>query len=487
MIDSAAQTITKGKPVKIMSDENSAANGGGDKSRIDRHQAESCVPDADGARVAESELFESGFQNGVVADMLIQELEDVDCCGDAEESDSDAEKFHCPRCDRETADGSALCAECEAIVKKYPFSPNAIFLFIVALFISFIGLVAAAANYPIAANTAKGTLALKGGDLNKCYGFYDEAYSYAAALNKRYSDVLPMGFSLFSSGNKTLVYQFVALNKLNGPYSAGQYIEKYFGDKIPPKLVGIKREFDEISEAYSILSRGFDDYYTAIGDAEATYGGLMAVVDKIVASHDLPAYLITYYRFLAAVETDAGTDVAVELMDSVISEKPGAHWLYASDAIFLYKQSGDFVKALGICNEILKTDPTNTSAIAYSMSVLRMDGNFKGALSVYDKAMDITETTPEIERQRAIVLMLKGEYAEAETILIDNYDESTLTIQYAETLCACAVMTGNGKKYDEVRELLESYEISLSESILGLQSGTVTVEEIYLEGGGDSV
>lgn len=450
--------------------------------------------DVEGGGTSEAEgvsddaaLFEADAQSTEGADILIQELPDVEAYGDSSDNEDDSEKYYCARCECEVPEFVTLCAECEARIKRYPFSSNAIFLFVIALFISFAGLIIAAANFPIAVNAIKGTNALNNGDLQKCYDYYDKSYSFADELNKRFSVVLPSGFSLFSSGNKTLVNQFIAINKLNGPFKTGQYIEKYFGDNVPSKLVGIKKEYDEIAKAYEALSKGFDEYYAAVGESGATYGGLMAVVDKIVSENDFPDYLVNYYRFLAARETGEDITVALELMDCIIAEKPGAYWLYASDAISLYKQSGDFTKALSICNEILKTDPTDSSAIAYSMSVLRMDGNYKGVLTVYEKAVKIVKTTPEIERQRAIVLMLQGKYKDAEKILVDNYDESTLTLEYAETLCACSLKTGNTKKFDEVCRLLAGYGIQLSESIQKLLSGDTTIEKIYLEGAGDTV
>jgi tetratricopeptide (TPR) repeat protein len=483
-----------------MNEENNKIPGIGSESgeaRADEQSAATMPEDtpADNTGAPEAEdvsgdaaLFEADTQPNMAADILIQELPDIETYADGADDEDEGEKFYCARCEREVPEHVTLCAECEAIIKKYPFSSNAIFLFVVAVFISVAGLIIAAANFPIVVNVIKGNSALQSGDLKKCYEYYDEAYSFVSNLNMPFSASLPTGYSLFSSGNKTLVNQFIAINRLNGPYQTGQYIEKYFGENVPSKLAGIKKEYDEIAKAAELMNNGFDGYYSAVGEeGEATYGGLMTVIDKIVSENDIPDYLVIYYRFLAAKETGEDMDVALRLMDSIIAEKPEAFWLYASDAVSLYKQSGDFAKALSICNNILKIDPTDSSAIAYSMSILRMDGNYNGALTVYEKAMKIIDTTPEIERQRAIVLMLQGNFEDAEKILIENYDESTLTVEYAETLCACALKTGNTEKFDEVCSLLAGYGIQLSESLQKLQSGETTIEKIYLEGTGDPV
>ncbi len=431
---------------------------------------------------------EADIKSDGSTDILIQGLEDVGEHTDEAEPEDEGEKFYCARCEREVPEYVTLCYDCEARIRRYPFSSNDIFLFIIVVFISLVGLVTAWANFPIVVNVIKGTNALNQSRLEKCYDYYDEAYAYANELNQQFSGMIPSGCTLFTSGNNTLVNQFVALNKLNGPYKTGQKIVEYYGDNVPPRLAGIKVEYDKIAAAYEVLNKGFEDYYNAIGEnGTATYGGLMNVIDTAVAKNDFPTYIVNYFKFLVVQETDQDINLALELMDNIITDKPDAFWLYAANAISLYKQSGDFDKALSICNEILKTDPTNAATIASSMSVLRMDKNYTGALSVYNKAMDVIETTPEIERQRAIILMLQGDYKTAESLLIKNFDESTVTKEYAETLCACALKTGNTDKFDEVCQFLAKYGVQLSESIQQLQAGKTTIEKIYLEGAGEPV
>lgn len=236
-----------------MNEENNKIPGIGSESgeaRADEQSAATMPEDtpADNTGAPEAEdvsgdaaLFEADTQPNMAADILIQELPDIETYADGADDEDEGEKFYCARCEREVPEHVTLCAECEAIIKKYPFSSNAIFLFVVAVFISVAGLIIAAANFPIVVNVIKGNSALQSGDLKKCYEYYDEAYSFVSNLNMPFSASLPTGYSLFSSGNKTLVNQFIAINRLNGPYQTGQYIEKYFGENVPSKLAGIKR------------------------------------------------------------------------------------------------------------------------------------------------------------------------------------------------------------------------------------------------------
>ena len=120
------------------------------------------------------------------------------------------------------------------------------------------------------------------------------------------------------------------------------------------------------------------------------------------------------------------------------------------------------------------------------MSILRMKGDFDGALAIFDKAIDVADTPFEIARQKAIVLLLRDDAAQASALLDEYYDISTLTLNYAETMCACAVMTKDTEKYDEIVGVLAQYQIEEPEKIVQLKDGKITLEDIYMKGTGEA-
>ncbi len=422
-------------------------------------------------------------------DILIQGLDDVNQSGNDDSSDDDgfdSVKNYCARCECEIPEYVTLCADCEAQIKKYPFSSKSIFLFILTVFFSCIGILGASANLPIAFKVASGDIAYYQDDIEKCYNCYNDAYKLSQALSNGLSAYTPENCVLFSSGSYALVNQFRAMYKLNGPYDAGSYISQFFGSNVPKGLADMKAEYDTIVSCYNDIDKLFSEYYEGIGEnGTPDLTKLTAIVDNLGKAKNYPSYLLDYYRFTAATYASADVSVRKGYMDKVISAKPDALWLYASSAISLYKESENFDKALKICSTLLKKNPLDTSALAYSMSILRMQGDLVGAMKVYNSSAKLVEKQIELERQKAIILMLNGKYDEAEKVLIASYSDDTVTEVYANTMLICCHETGNTAKSDEINALLQKYNVSESQDVADYISGKTTVRKIFTKGTGD--
>ncbi|MCR5484358.1 MAG: tetratricopeptide repeat protein [Clostridiales bacterium] len=420
-------------------------------------------------------------------DILIQGLSDISEYDSRPDEDLHEDTPVCSRCGAPVSHSAEMCEDCERLIKKYPVAVRSVVFAFIAVFVAVVGTVAFIANRPIASDVYSGDKALRDGKLSDCYQYYESAYSFSSALNSAFK--LPSGISLFTSGNGTLSKQFTAIYKLNGPYECGSRIEDFYGDKIPRRLRGIKAEYDMIVKVNSVVDKRFSDYYDSIGDKKnETLEGLVAVIDDIEKEYKFPSYMMNYYRFLSSMAVMADLDVRKGYLDKVMNEKPDALWLYASYGISIYKESGDLNRALYICKELLKLDPTDPSVLAYTVSVLRMSKEYDKAIAFYEKAVKTVDPDIEMIRQYAIILMLQGQYDKAEKMLIDAYEESPeeASEYYLETMCACFIMTENEDDFKRAVDDLSERGRTLPEKITSLRLGETTLEEIFTEGNGET-
>ena len=163
--------------------------------------------------------------------------------------------------------------------------------------------------------------------------------------------------------------------------------------------------------------------------------------------------------------------------------QPDALWLYASEGIRAYDLDERYTDALAICSRLMQRDASNTSSVAYTIAQLRLLGKFDDALAVYDSALTLTDPSSEMERQRAIVLMLQGEFEKARDILVAAYSPETSNLEHVATIAACAYLCGDDETYTEYKTLLDSY--MPFEQVDLLAAGSITLEDIFMTGGGE--
>ena len=413
-------------------------------------------------------------------DILIQDLEDVE--EDAVFENETATAYLCSRCEAPVSEGEIYCEECSKTVSAYPFRKSAgicVFLtFIVCIF----SVLLLGVNSLIANPVLNGDISLSEGDIESCYAYYSDAYNLSQTLQKNiFSD---SSLSYFSVGSKTLAKQIIALEKLNGTVAAGDMIKQFFPVNVPRNLKGIKAEYDAIEEFVLEVQKAFADYSENLGDKEASYSEMSVILEGIIKnSSSAPEYMVEYYRFSLAYSMSDDPALTCGYLDTLIAVAPDELWLYASDGINAYKLAGEYTKALSVCNNLLKIAPTDTSVLAYTMSVLRLMEKYDEALSVYQSAVSTVSPSPELERQRAVILMLQGDTETAESILIDSFSTQGATLPHLATLVVCAFSNGSDDVFEEYKKLLDGY--ATFTQVEQFIAGEITVEDIFLTLGGE--
>ena len=413
-------------------------------------------------------------------DILIQDLENIP---QAAAPETDESGSRCVRCDKSIPEGEDFCADCLQTMRTYPIAPGAWIGAVLAVLFGLFGLFILSVNMLIARPVAQGDHALEDGDLRGCYNHYQESYNVAHRLNELLFSKSDMPF--FTNGSRTLEKQIVALRKLNGPYQAGKTIESFYGAKPPKQLRATYAEYQQIAAFVNEMQTRYYEYKNTLesgetGDCDEMLALVEAAAKKLP---DTPDYIVQYYRFSVCFSVSDDPARTCALLDELIDMQPDALWMYASEGIRAYNQNEEYEKALSICNALMQLDASDPATVAYTMAELRLLNKFDDALTIYERALKLTEASSEMQRQRAIILMLQGEYETAQQLLVDSYSASTATLEHVATIALCAFANGDDAVYKEYKSLLDSY--MPFEQVDLFASGECTLEDIFLSGGGE--
>ena len=104
-------------------------------------------------------------------------------------------------------------------------------------------------------------------------------------------------------------------------------------------------------------------------------------------------------------------------------------------------------------------------------------------MAVYQSAVNSNTVSPELERQKAIVLMLQGDTQTAEDVLLSSFSTEGATLQHLATLVICAFQNENTDVFEEYKKLLDGY-VTFEQVELFIK-GEITAEDIFLKDGGE--
>lgn len=423
-------------------------------------------------------------------EILIQDLEDVPAPETALPHAVDL-TARCARCSRSVPGGTEYCDACLQIMRACPIAPGAWVGAALCVLAALAAAVVLCLNLTITWHISRGDAALAADDLKTCYAEYRASYTAAAQINGRIAALLdrlhvPHGeLSLFSNGSHALDRQILAMARLNGPYEAGEAIERLYGERPPQTLKAVYAQYKTLS-AYDVeVAKGLAAYRDSITvDDPGDYNKMAALADSALEKvPQTPDYMAQFYRFHFSFMLSDDPARTCRLLDQLIDMAPDAHWLWASEGIHAYDQGEEYVKALSICNRLMKLDAGSSATVAYTMMQLRLLGQPKDALDIYDRALALTEPSSEMQRQKAIVLMLDGTYDEALELLTASYSPQTATLEHLATIALCAYAAGDEDVYLEYKAKLDGYRPF--EQVDLFVAGNITLEDIFLVGGGE--
>lgn len=414
-------------------------------------------------------------------DILIQDLEDIPETPST--PNGDEKPCVCERCDAPVEHGETYCAQCLEQMHHYPIPAGAVIGAALTAVVMLFSVFVLGVNLLIARQVVQGDKALESGDLKGCYTAYENSYNVAKKLNELlFAD---SSGKYFTNGSATLQKQIRALYRLNGPYQAGLAIDSYFAGNVPRSLQDIYTEYGRIAAFVEQMQKNVSAYKDTLpaGDT-GSYDDMVALVeDAWQKCPDTPDYMAEYYRFSVSYSLGDDPERTCAHLDTLVQMAPDSLWLYASEGIRAYNLAEEYEKALVLCNRLMKLDASAPSSIAYTMAELRLLQKYDEALTVYERALALTAPSSEMERQRAIILMLQGDSKTAQDILVASYSPSTATLEHVATIAVCAHMNADTAVYREYKALLDSYVPYAQVDLFA--AGEITLEDIFLSHGGE--
>ncbi|MCR4615015.1 MAG: hypothetical protein K5756_02560 [Clostridiales bacterium] len=448
---------------------------------------------------------------------------------DTEENIEDIpEEELCKRCfarRRDTSvEGFEYCSVCVDEMAETKLSFGAFFYIVLSTAVFMIAAVFMLAGIYVAQPVAKAQIVAGQHRMTQAMEQLDVADERVEKLNSRVFGQNKNNIILFETGTNTEYRYIRFLNVLTGPPSAGETIEKTETiniEKLPKDLKAIHDEYRLFEDTYDLVSNEFQSIYETTGEPD--FDTMIAKIDQIAQENDnvhKPA--LEYIKYYLAKNSGAPEDVQQSYLEQLEKKYPDCVWLYLNPLLNLYFDAGNYNKVIGCCDKILKINVNDVSAMTYKArayynldkqdkvdetvklleknctenskskvnafkaELKRRDGKFDEAIAICDNEIEKYPKKEEAYRQKAIALMLKGDMKGAhETILIAYEQADDASFNMLEILAITANKTGDKEKIEEIENIFSYYGGSLSSKAQACIEGTMTVEQIFMEGTGD--
>ena len=498
----------------------------------ENEQAEEAVADInENEEVPEAE-------NDAVSSETNESNESEENCSEESEDAVDSENL-CPCCgEREKSENSDYCTECEAAMlsRKIPFLAWAGGLIAVVFSVFALALV-----FLLTAPSLQVAKADAHAREKRWYHAYTE-YSEVASVVEEITSIMGGESPFVQTGSNLSAKMFDAVANYVDPLEAFYYQGSsimHLENSLNPKMKNYFRIYNDYMSSYEVLYEGLN---AAFGTENPTAEEMHKTVESFRGTEGVNGLWIDDYHLSIALNSGESDEICLEYFKKIdeSAKKTGLDysWLYYSEyADFLYR-TGDYESSVRILDDIIKNDKTNFSAYELKMRVLLKNASkeeskklldeFKDnnegldtayilemlylrSVKEYDKALELCNeameeygASPELNRQKALIYLLKGDYDSAyesaynafynaEYIASYSGDNSLFTNQLINTTYVCtyyeiekgSMTTQNAAAAADILSNLES--IGEEETVKAVISGEKTIEQILTEGDFDLV
>ncbi len=462
-----------------------------------------------------------------------EENKDGDISEEESEETIDEDKL-CLYCGKkEKAEDSDYCVECETelLSRKIPF-----LAWISGLAAVVFSVFALALVFILTAPSIQVAKGDKYARENRWYSAYTE-YSNVASVVEELKTILGGDSPFVQTGSNLAVKKFDALAHYTSPleafYYEGTSVEHLEG-KSNAKMKDYYEIYNNYLSSYDIVLEALDKKF---GTSSPSAEEMHAAVEELRGTEGLDDIWVDYYHLTFAYNYNESDDITLGYLKAIDEKAKKTDldysWLYYAEIADLLYKNGDYEGADEYLGKLINNDRTNFGAYELKMRILMKNEGLDEAKKLldefkkyndgidtayvleimylrcakeYDKAQELcTEaieeygSSPEINRQLALVYLLKGDYTNAyesafaaysNAVYIAQYyqDESSLTTQLYNTLYLCAHLESekgsmNSNNASEITQILDDLkEFVDSQSVLDIINGKKTPEQILTEG-----
>ncbi len=405
------------------------------------------------------------------------------------EDEEETDESLCIRCgtnERKTDENgeyvSDYCEECEKARLKTHVSWIGAVFFILAVAV----MIFAGRDFAKSADSFKAVLEADALRMDKKYTSAMDAYYSCLSSGNDRGYVIKNMLKCYEQGDQ-IVYASQILTQLG-------YDEDTLGKPWNSYLKKLYDKSEKLNATATAASQAVTD--ATDDEGKLDYDAAVKALDEIAANEEYDPAVVQYYRYYAASLASKSVDELIQIISanqSYVDEYP---WLFLPKLATLKVRAGDSEGALALCDEMLKFNQEFADAYIVRIYNARMNKDYEKAISEADAAAKLfngseggdgavnTYALGEIYRQRSIACLLAGkteegiEYAEKSQNTYQSVDSTNL-------LGICYILNKDETKYKETQEFLEGYGYTYLTDVTNFKAGKVTLEEIFLEDGGE--
>lgn len=463
--------------------------------------------------------------------------------GDNEETEESEkiinEEDLCLYCgENEKAEDSDYCSECEEkmLSRKIPF-----LAWVGGLTAVVFSVFALALVFLLTAPSIQVAKADKYAKENRWYSAYTE-YSAVASVVDEITTILGGESPFVKTGSGIAVKKFDALAKYTSPleafYYEGTNVEHLEG-KSNPTMKDYYEIYDGYMSSYDIVLAALEEKF---GQKTPEAEEVHKVVEGLRGTEGMSDLWVDYYHLSFAYNLNESDEVALGYLKAIDESAQKSNldysWLYYTEIANLLYSTEDYEGSTEFLDKLIEKDKTNFGAYELKMRItlktkgldeakklldefikynegidtayvleimyLRCANELDKALELCNEALEEYGSAPELNRQLALIYLLKGDYDKAFESAFTAYsnaayiaqyyqDNSSLTTQLYNTLYLCAHLestlgsmttehsTEIGKIIDDLKKF------ATTDSVLDIINGKKTLEEVLMEGDFDLI
>lgn len=385
------------------------------------------------------------------------------------------------------------CEDCRNLMQHQPFSFSGIVALICVLFLTGVGVFY---NFSKNADIIDKSL--------NAESYLAEGKIYSAA--REYSSILQnyaAASSEFGSVKvpKKIVKKYALLCDSLSEYAAAAGVSNQFLSEKDLKNPAYKKLAD-YSEKNAFLEKISTVINEAIKSGITDTDKMLEIIEALRNEEGSDDFLIDNYRLTVLQYFGAGLDEQYDLLTEM-KEKYPDRWIISYVLCDVCSKLGKTEEAQECFDVVIKHNTEDASIFVYLADAYRFsqEPDPDRMLEIIEEGIAAdSETqymTTDLAREKAVALMLKGDYTTAFEVMSEAYTEFNAALQYGQamnpmqflyTYQLCAYMSENQDAYDVAAMFiknLESYGYSASKDIAKLIKGKTDVKTILTDKEGD--
>ncbi len=411
---------------------------------------------------------------------VISEDELCECCGECRKDKSFGENY-------------PYCAECRDAMTRYPVSWYNVVITVAIVVLSVVSCATFFGDFNGYYYTYLGKRAESQRRMSTAITNYDTAISF---FDKEEINAKGVKLSCADAVYETMNEGVSSMDRVSDLVSDAL---SEFDTKLP-----VYKSYVDLRDEVMVLYGTMQEFYLVVNDEkyadfedkevyEEAMTAIGALIDediqvKSMYGNSLKTYpadeaVVRFCQFMFAY-TAGNHEDSYQYMRKVEELKPGYLWLYAYELGLVDAQTGDVESAKKLAQAMYENDIEYYGSYCVYACAERLSGKLDKSISWADKGIANVPDSSEIRRHKAMTLALKGELAEAKTVLeeANNLEQNGLL---SITLLVVENELGNTEEVEEIKKYLDENGVEIPQRTQDYLNGKLTLQGLFGEGTGD--